>query len=189
MSPTFQTHMPRGWCCCSWNTFPIPILLLLDRQSDSEVTVDSSWAVNNNVSNCVRSILVLSAHKLGNCNLQHGGVGCDWTGSRSKEGEFLIKKSRTIVTLWNNNLIIKESLKKKESIRTGANFKVGFDGDSQKNGQRDISVGTSAKVWNWEQDGRCSTNRGDRGKMMFFIQMVVLMMTAIATMVKLKNRY
>ena len=56
------------------------------------------------------------------------------------------KKSRTIVTLWNSNLIIKESLKKKESIRTGANFKVGFDGDCQKNGQRDISVGTSAKV-------------------------------------------
>ena len=43
-------------------------------------------------------------------------------------------------------IMIKESLKKKESIRTGANFKVGFDGDCQKNGQRDISVGTSAKV-------------------------------------------
>ena len=86
---TFQPHMPRGWWCCSWKTFPIPILPLLDRQSDSEVTVDSSWAVNNNVSNCVRSTLVLSAHTLGNCNLRHGGVSCDWTGSRSKEGEFL----------------------------------------------------------------------------------------------------
>ena len=89
---TFEPHMPRGWCCCSWETIPIPILPLLDRQSDSEVTVDSSWAVNNNVSNCVRSILVLSAHTLGNCNLRHGGVGCDWTGSRSKEGAFSIKK-------------------------------------------------------------------------------------------------
>ena len=93
-------------------------------------------------------------------------------------------------TLW--IIIIKESLKKKESIRTGANFKVGFDGDCQKNGQRDVSVGTSAKVWNWEQDGRCSANRGDRGKMMFFTQMtmmVMLRLTEIATMVKLKNRY
>ena len=141
--------------------------------------------VNNNVSNCVRSTLVLSAHTLGNCNLQHGGVSCDWTGSRSKEGAFLIKR---IVTLW--IIFIKESLKKKESIRTGANFKVGFDGDCQKNGQRDVSVGTSAKVWNWEQDGRCSANRGDRGKMMFFTQMtmmLMLMLTEIATMVKLKN--
>ena len=88
---TFQPHMPRGWCCCSWETFPFQFShFLIGRVTVTQLIVADE--VNNNVSNCVRSTLVLSAHTLGNCNLQHGGVGCDWTGSRSKEGAFLIKK-------------------------------------------------------------------------------------------------